>query len=65
MFVPVEGVFQFIVENELELKTKNVDIYDEAMEKKVILVPPSLLLVYLSTIRVPLILLIYKIKQRT
>tara|TARA_B100000945_G_scaffold305873_1_gene292768 strand:+ start:1921 stop:2958 length:1038 start_codon:yes stop_codon:yes gene_type:complete len=51
MFVPVEGVFQFIVENELELKTKNVDIYDEAMEKKVILVPPSLLLVYLSTIR--------------
>ncbi len=51
MFVPVEGVFQFIVENELELKSKNVDIYDEAIGKKVILVPPSLLLVYYSTIK--------------
>lgn len=40
MFVPVEGVFQFIVENELELKTKNVDIYDEAMEKRLFLFHP-------------------------
>ena len=51
MFVPVEGVFQFIVENEHQLKTTTVDIYEEAISKKIILVPPSLLLVYLSTIK--------------
>tara|TARA_Y100000389_G_C17424354_1_gene498641 strand:- start:418 stop:1455 length:1038 start_codon:yes stop_codon:yes gene_type:complete len=51
MFVPVEGVFQFIVENEHQLKTTTVDIYEEAINKKIILVPPSLLLVYLSTIK--------------
>ena len=51
MFVPVEGVFQFIVENELELQSKNVDIHQEAIDNKIILVPPTLLLVYLSTIR--------------
>ena len=51
MFVPVEGVFQFIVENELELSQKSIDVHREALEKKVILVPPTLLLVFYSTIR--------------
>ena len=46
-----EGVFQFIVENELELSQKSIDVHREALEKKVILVPPTLLLVFYSTIR--------------
>jgi DNA recombination protein RmuC len=51
MFVPVEGVFQFIVENELQMTSKTVDIYEYAIQRKVVIVPPSLLLVYLSTIK--------------
>lgn len=51
LFVPVEGIFQFIVENELELSNKKIDIYKEAIEKNIIMVPPSLLLVYYSTIK--------------
>ena len=51
LFVPVEGIFQFIVENELELTNGKIDIYNEAIEKNIIMVPPSLLLVYYSTIK--------------
>ena len=51
LFVPVEGIFQFIVENELELSNGKIDIYNEAIEKNIIMVPPSLLLVYYSTIK--------------
>lgn len=51
LFVPVEGIFQFIVENELELANGKIDIYNEAIEKNIIMVPPSLLLVYYSTIK--------------
>ena len=51
LFVPVEGIFQFIVENELELTNGKIDIYNEAIEKNIIMVPPALLLVYYSTIK--------------
>ena len=51
LFVPIEGIFQFIVENELELTNGKIDIYNEAIEKNIIMVPPSLLLVYYSTIK--------------
>ena len=51
LFVPVEGIFQFIVEIELELTNGKIDIYNEAIEKNIIMVPPALLLVYYSTIK--------------
>ena len=37
LFVPVEGIFQFIVENELELTNGKIDIYNEAIEKNIIM----------------------------
>ncbi len=42
LFVPVEGIFQFIVENELQLTNGKIDIYSEAIEKNIIMVQITL-----------------------